>query len=371
MILFAILIWCVACVPTEEAQEGIARVQESPTPLPTAFPTEAPHPLVDMVIEGLQDGKTKEELANELAEMDMMITYWSEFDDETWAVGLTRSIHGSPSFSFIVDGAGILYHHLSSLRSIETIDFDEDNKSEFLLHHYHCGAHTCFNTYKVIQKQLNGQYEQLSPAMSQASSGELMITTFEGQKTFALHGGRIGSAGAGQFQREQTIYWGLNPETNRFEQVGIVEDEPIYRLHALHDANYLFGNSEYEPAKSLYEKVVSDVNEYEDTGSENVDDHTQQFAAFRLVLVNLMLEDEGEAQEWSRWLTKKYASSMAADATPLLIESDDNLAVKCQAVTGYLEQQEEVRGEKAAGRLADIGYAVQSLPYQTFCPIRE
>lgn len=391
VILLAVLMWCVACAPTEEIQEGVARVQESPTATPIAVPTTDPYfSAIDILIEGRANGETEDEVLSQLHEADVDRFGWTELDDE-WIVALAidrqyritlRENEVGPGhingITVIVSDAGLRFRDEKIMSFNQVVNFDEDQRLEYVLSYFECGAHTCSSNYKFVQKHPNGKYELLSREMGRANSGKLILTTFEGQKAFALHGGRVSSVGAGNYQRESTTYWTYNTETNDFERAGVVYDESPYRFHALEDANQLFRNGEYDSAKPLYEEIVLDTTKYEDPTEwnpnsgegESTYDDTVRLSAFRLVLVNLILGDEVQAEKWGQWLSETYGGSMAADALPLLTQSDDDLAIRCQAVTDYLQQQEEVGEENAVGALYHVKFSyAHQFSYGSFCPV--
>lgn len=379
--LLAVLMWCVACAPTEEVQEGVARVQKSPTATPIVIPTTHPFsPAVDIIIKGKADHKMKEEIVPRLSEIGVETIEWIEHDDD-WAINLEHP-ERSATYVLIVDESKILYESFAQVlspRLISTTDLstsDTGTLPKLLLHYRDCGSN-CTDYYSAVQKRADGQYEVIPggySTMRQSFAEELSVTTFEGEKVFALYGGLNGYTGmmlGEAYQRKNTVYWRFNNETEQFEEVGYVLDDPIYRFHALHDANRLFHNGEYKSAESLYEQIVTDTTKYEDPPPATTTyDGTRRYAGFRLVLVNMILGNEAKVSEWSQWLTETYSGSMVADAIPLLIDSDDELSTKCQAVTDYLGEQETIRGEKAAGAIAYEGNWLV-LPYDSFCPVQE
>jgi hypothetical protein len=96
-------------------------------------------------------------------------------------------------------------------------------------------------------------------------------------------------------------------------------------------------------------------------------DASRQFAAFRLVLLNLQMDNQAEAIEWRDWLHDNYPDQALSDAVDLFIskwQETHNSGQSCVAVRNFLKTHKELTGIYLYS-----GYANPTLTTEDACPL--
>lgn len=254
-----------------------------------------------------------------------------------------------------------------------------------------CGAHTCYHNYDILSTH-HGELASIlgvPPAETEQAADEetpllalIAIPTVDSEEVtdangdglddLVLHGGLIGSAGAG-IHRAYTEVWVWDGEAITLDSRSF--DETNYRHHRLYDANMAFDEGDYERAAVLYEQIVVDQS-MEDVQpilagtAEDTREAARQFAAFRLALLPLFRGDVTEATRWRNWLNDTYPAAPIAEAAALLIATwegnGNNLPAACAVVTDLLQRQ----AEPPTGPLMDLGYANPMVTADDVCPLQ-
>lgn len=299
---------------------------------------------------------------------------------------------GHPGDLWIVGAQGVVYQvredeapdfFATAPEVLELVDMTGDEQPEAVVVFSTCGAHTCYNYYQIIsahggdirnlvQLPADGQVlpESLPDAisLSYVDQQEIRDATEDELPDLVIHGGIVGSAGAG-IQRSRTEIWAWSGQAITLEEQQW--DETEYRFHRLYNANYAFDRQEYDLARSGYENVVvnpdlEDVEFATGTASE-VRDHSRQFAAFRLTLLPLLRGDITEATRWRNWLHAEYPEAAITAASARLLSewesNGNNLPAACSTVTALLQSSNE-----PTGPLVDMGYNNPSLTAESVCP---
>lgn len=247
-------------------------------------------------------------------------------------------------------------------------DLTGDGRSELITEQTDCGVNNCYNTYKIISA-LGERMGAITGGFGMSySTIQLEDRTGDGLPDLLVHGGLLGSSGAGPRRQETAVYAWTNPGIG---QVALELDPAVFRVHVLYEANEAFDRFDDETAVSLYLRVINDET-LKDTASYwhiigpfDYDD-SRRFAAFRLILLYLRQGSEDEALHWRDWLTANYANNQIAQAAQRLfneLESDHHLATACTKITAWLASTD------ATGVLSDLGYGNPQLDTTTLCPI--
>ena len=300
---------------------------------------------------------------------------------------------GHPGDFWIVNTQGVAYQvreneepdfFATAPELVELVDMTGDEQPEAVVVFSTCGAHTCYNYYQIIGAhggplrnlvQLSEQDDTLPESLPETISlsyvdrEEIRDETEDDLPDLVIHGGIVGSAGAG-IQRARTEIWAWSGQA-----ITLAEqqwEETAYRFHRLYNANYAFEQQQYDVAGSGYEDVIVNPDLEDEpfaTGTaEELRDHTRQFAAFRLTLLPLLRGDITDATRWRNWLQGEYPEAAITAASERLLSewetNGNNLAAACNEVNTLLQSS-----DNPTGPLVDMGYNNPSLTPETLCPI--
>ncbi|WP_420644773.1 hypothetical protein [Candidatus Leptofilum sp.] len=361
-------------------------------PLELALPQTLPE-LAEWIGQQRQNGTPAADVQETLA-ANGWLADWQAFDldgDEAveWIVVLqeaTGSVYGPEGDMVIVNQNGLLYRHYARfakegyrLPEIQQIvDLTGDGLPEVTVMKLFCGAHTCTHFYDIVGAPAGAVQSLVPLAAGSASPAIAMMSSdvrFEdwsgnGRLELIQHGGFISSVGAGPYQRGYTEVWAWQPAQNQFGLIETFLDPSNYRFHLLYEANDAFAAGEYETAIAKYTEVVENPNLDDGLGltlPESTYDPSRQFAAFRLMLTYLLLDDMDNAQVWSGWLYSNYPNGHITDGVIAFWEDynfNQSVSLACTAVTNILNTF-----PNPTGSLADLGYALPSLNAESVCPI--
>lgn len=271
-------------------------------------------------------------------------------------------------------------------RLFDLADMTGDGLPEAVITTTTCGANTCYTNIQVISFH-NGTLENIVelpaelvlpeelsylPTEISAPYVELSLTdaTGEGQPDLVLVGFLAGSAGAG-IQREFTEVWGWNGSS--FTRLQRIATPSNYRFHVLYNANDAFAAEDWATAQALYEQVIYDTT-LEEVGftleAEEVTYRAQQFAVFRLTLLQLLKNDLTGAEVWQLWFYSNSPDSVLAQATIEMIgqyRAKGELTGVCPAVTTYLQGLMPDQDDQYL--LTDMGYNNPSITVEMVCPL--
>lgn len=295
---------------------------------------------------------------------------------------------GSPGDLWVVNGNGVVFRYYAAPSNdiyefiaptiVDTADLTGDGLPELVTAATICGAHTCFDNYRVIG-QRDGQLVDLvqTPPVDEASSpGSVVSVSYsdtrledvdaDGLPELLVHGGTIGSAGAGVV-RPRTEVWGW--DGTAVVLTDTILDPTNYRHHVLYEANDLMSAGDLDRALALYEAAIND-GALRDDGFAHAPEQTRAdvsaFAAFRLILIDLLQGNAERANGRLAWLQATYPASAAAGAAATLVSGwagQDGALALCDQIEASLVAQ-----ENPAGALADMGYGNPSLGAGEFCP---
>ena len=294
---------------------------------------------------------------------------------------------GAPGDLWVVNGDGVSFRYYTAPSSdiyeflaptiIAISDLTGDGRPELVTAVVSCGAHTCTSNYRIIG-HADGQFNDLvlgepSPEEGLAGNSIVMPTADarledvdgDGRPELLVHGGAIGSAGAG-IVRPRTEVWGW--DGTAVTRRATILDPTAYRHHVLYEANDRMATGDLAGALALYEAAINDGALHDDGFSyppEQVRADVSAFAAFRLILIDLLQGETERAGNRQAWLQATYPDSAAAGAAATLIAGwagPESAAALCESIAANLATL-----SNPTGALADMGYGNPSLAAGDFC----
>lgn len=143
-----------------------------------------------------------------------------------------------------------------------------------------CSDNTCYDGVYVIS-MVNGKLVNVIPDFNWTPSPKIrFIKPVRNDSTsydLQVRSGFLGSPGAGP-QRVITETWSFVGGLYTLTQS--LHDPPVYRIHALMDADTLFRQKDYAAATSLYERVIGDASLQSWAGNAPLRDEPKVLAAF-------------------------------------------------------------------------------------------
>ena len=247
---------------------------------------------------------------------------------------------------------------------IEVDDLNSDGHTEIAFSSRSCGAHTCFTTVYIVRSGTM-EYEDLTGGGIEMSYVEPSFTDWDddGVWELVMHGGTIGSVGAGP-QRERTDIY-------KWDGVAYVLSETAYDYSnylyfKVLDANQALRDGDYERALALYSEAI-DNPDLDVWMEESERANLAAFSRYRLSLTYLMLDEVGLAQAARDELLTEQPDDIYAQVAALLLDAYDSqgdLKAACQEVIRFAESRPETTEV-----LADYGYSNPTFTPEEVCLI--
>ncbi|MCK5923584.1 MAG: hypothetical protein KAG66_21800, partial [Methylococcales bacterium] len=376
----------------------------TPTPISTALlPLSAPpdswEALAEWVISARSGGYEVAvvQAALQVASWQQVVDDFQAFDLDGDGVNewlLTLYQTGLPGYEpgsinilgrfWVVNNAGIVYtidrtdDGVEDAPTIVTIaDFTGDGVYEVVTAGDSCGAHTCFQSYRIISTH-NGSWQNIVDPLEHTGSenpdqaifisySTASTADFTGDGVYDLQiaGGTSGSAGAG-VNRGYTAVWAWDGAY--LTRASFAWDRTDFRHHRLYDALDADEDGDYQLAYDLYTSVIEDdLEDIESFAEGDSYDSARIFAAFRLIRLALEQADVLEAVNWVGWLEFVYPGVVLEDAGNILVQTyqeTNDLNQACQAVADFITPFGNV-----VGAISDMGYANPTLSNDTVCPV--
>jgi hypothetical protein len=173
-----------------------------------------------------------------------------------------------------------------------------------------CGAHTCAQDWKVLQWQqgefvnvLAGRTDDLpSPSLDLIGPAE------DGSMILELTGSGVLSAGAGP-SRAITRVWQWSSSQAQFIVVEERISAPVFRIHAVHDADQAALAGETERALDEYQRVIEDPTFDDYPFGEEGHKQLGAYALFRSMLLWLERGDLVQAEATYTFLREGFSGS--------------------------------------------------------------
>jgi hypothetical protein len=314
-----------------------------------------------------------------------------DLQDEWLLVLYDPSLPGVPFGAagdlWIVNGDGVVFRYYAAPSSdiyeflaptiIAVTDVTGDGLPELVADAPFCGAHTCTGNYRVIGQTATGPADlvQREPT-AEGDLGNTIAMTFseievidrdeDGAAEIIVRGGTIGSAGAGVV-RPRTEVWRWDGAAVTLAETTL---EPTqYRHHILYEANDRLAAGDLDGALALYEAAINDPalrNDGFAHAPEQVYADVSRFAAFRLILIDLLQNNAERAAGRLAWLQANHPDAAATGAAATLLAGWSGAAGQaalCASIEDTLAAL-----DNATGTLSDMGYGNPALAAADFCP---
>lgn len=246
---------------------------------------------------------------------------------------------------------------------LEVDDLNGDGHTELAFASTGCGAHTCTTTVYIVASGL-GTYEDLADGGIGMTFVEVRFTDWDGDSIpeLEMHGGMIGSVGAGP-QRARTEVYRWDGRTYTLAET--IYDPSNYLYFKVLDANQALLQGDYARAADWYQQAIENPNlevwmgEYERA-------NLTAFSRYRLSLAYLLLGDVGAAQTAKDELLAEQPHHIYAHVVTVLWDAyfrHGDLRSACAEVAAFASEHPET-----ANVLADYGYGNPGFTPGEVCP---
>ncbi|MEO1210362.1 MAG: hypothetical protein AAFX78_12540 [Cyanobacteria bacterium J06638_20] len=268
-------------------------------------------------------------------------------------------------------------------------DYTGDREPELLLQRQICGAHTCVQSYTVLSYQDGAVRSLISQAPSFDTDGRSVVMPYaevesatdetgDRRPDLLIRGGTYGSVGAG-IQRIRTEIWAWDGSAMTLNDIRW--DPSDYRFHLLYEANYRLEQGDDDRAAELYRQIIEDDSLNDDVPDftpGSVYDSSRQFAAFRLMVMEMMDDDDRQFRNWERWIRLHYPDAPITEAARRMSDrwdGDDSRDDACRAAQDYLVALDDQLSDNSdpsdapTGPLRYMGYGNPTISGADVCPL--
>jgi len=248
---------------------------------------------------------------------------------------------------------------------IEVDDLNRDGHTDLAFSSTECGAHTCFTTVHIVTSGA-GNYESLSGDGIEMSYVDPYFSDWDGDGVpeLIMHGGTIGSVGAGP-QRERTEVYKWDGAVYVIAET--VHDYSNYLYFKVLDANQALMGGDYEMAATLYGEAVDNpgLEVWMDEGER---EELVGFSRYRLSLIYLIAGEVELAEATRDELLMAQPDSIYAQVVAVLWDAyqrETNLRAAYEEVGRFATFHPET-----AEALTDYGYGNPTFTADEVCPIQ-
>lgn len=226
-------------------------------------------------------------------------------------------------------------------------DLDADRGVDLVVRYDSCGAHTCFSEPEILSWNGSGLENRLVWELQGGVPGmqsEVVDLQGNGIYDLVLTAAGVGSVGAGP-QREETWIYTLDPEVDAWTLSDQMSAAAQFRIHAVHDADELLLEGQFQPALDLFSLVIDDpdLQAWGDPAFERP--FLSGYARFKRVVVLILQGDLQSAQAEYERLATDYPEPSPGHAWTQLgaafwqaFSAGGDLAQGCVAARHYAEQ---------------------------------
>lgn len=196
-------------------------------------------------------------------------------------------------------------------------DMNADGRAEAVVSTSTCGAHTCFEQEQILAWNGTTYENRLEGATDDLPYPDVQIRdTGGGIYALEVTGTGFGSVGAGPY-RTRTRTWSYDPASRHWQMSGERLEPPVYRIHALHDADAALKAGNYETAIALYQRVINDQTllDWGDSPVEQAD--LGAYARFKLIVLYTQTGQPAEAERYFSELKAGPAAGSWRDYTEM------------------------------------------------------
>lgn len=225
----------------------------------------------------------------------------------------------------------------AATRLLQVMDVNQDANPDIVYVLITCGAHTCFESLKILQWRETGLASLMGGRLDMPYP---TYTVTPGR--IDAQSGLIGSIGA-EPQRGYSETWELH--SGVFTVTEQIWQPPVYRYHALLDGDRALFAGDYAAAIAAYERVLGDDALQEwgavSGAAEPAVERAQlaAFARWRTALTYLLADDPENAQAQHSYLQTDYPSGSTGHNVVALAEvfwtayaADASINIACSAM---------------------------------------
>lgn len=247
---------------------------------------------------------------------------------------------------------------------LSTGDINADGLAELAYTTMTCGAHTCFSTVYLFAWD-GTAFASLIKDDILMPYAEIALENLDGDpaQELTLHGGMIGSVGAGP-QRSRTEIYDWNGSIYTLKET--VYDPSDFLYFKVLDANTALRAGDYTRGIALYNEVISDGDLRTWKGPAEREDLVA-FARYRLALIYLLVKDEANAEAMAQALQAEQPYHIYNQVTQVLLDyyyKEGSVLAACQAITEFAAEFPETTEV-----LNGFGYANPAFTPEEVCPI--
>lgn len=248
-------------------------------------------------------------------------------------------------------------------------DINADGKRETLIQQRWCGAHTCFTGLSVGRWDGTRWHDLAADPINQAYT-DLSIEDRDGDGAleFIMHGGMIGSVGAGLQRPHTLIFDWVSGAYRLVEDIPDPSDHPYYLML---DANAALAEGQWERALGLATQAVNDPN-FEDSMAPVEEVDKRRIVSYAAVEAMLVHAHRGDVAEMAATLERArehdfVASNVYTQAAERLMdvyrETGDTVEA-CAAMESLVAE----RAEEAVF-FQWYGYNTARITVDQICPL--
>ena len=247
-------------------------------------------------------------------------------------------------------------------------DINADGAIELAYTTTSCGAHTCFTAVHLLA-WTGDELSSLSEGQIEMPYSEVSLENRDDDPALELllHGGMIGSVGAGPQRTRIEIYdW----SGTYYVPSETIYDESDFLYFKVLDANTALLGGDFTRAIALYQEAIDDADlrvwhEQVEGGQDERQDLVA-FSRFRLALTYLLMNDPASAEAIAQALQQEQPDHVYNQATQVLLDhytKEGTVVAACQAVTEFSYEFPET-----AEVLEDFGYTNPTFTVDQVCP---
>jgi len=254
--------------------------------------------------------------------------------------------------------------HPENVAVLSIGDINADGKVELSYTTTICGAHTCFTSVYILAWD-GDTFKSLTRDQIVMPYSQVSLRNYDDDAALELilHGGMIGSVGAGPQRARTEVY---NWDGTYYVPTETIYDESDFLYFKVLDANVALMAGDYTRAIALYQEAISnpDLRVWKDE-KERAD--LAAFSRFRLMLTYVLVKDETNAEAMAETLQSEQPDHIYTQVAQVFLDyytKQNSITAACQAVKEFAYEHPET-----VDVLMDFGYTNPSFSPDEVCPI--
>jgi hypothetical protein len=220
-------------------------------------------------------------------------------------------------------------------------DINDDGKGELIYAENVCGAHTCSVTARILTGNASGYVSLAGDEVTMATATvSLEDQDGDGALEVVLHGGMIGSVGAGP-QRTRTDVYDWDGAAYTLRETVLDPTDILYL--SVTEADALFNAGRYDEALSLYQQTLNDpsLKAWKEQTDMVAPERPElcAYVLFRMGLSSFTTGADAQGLAYVQQAVDEYGGSLHGDLAGAFITSyqtDGELSLACAAVEAFI-----------------------------------